>query len=44
MATDLVAGWLVVVVDDLRQVVDNLKGPMPSLSGAATIASKQRKN
>jgi hypothetical protein len=35
MANDLVAGWLVVVDDDLRQVVNNLKGPMPSLSGAA---------
>ena len=35
MATDIVAGWLAVVDDDLRQVVNNLGGPMPSLSGAA---------
>jgi HEPN domain-containing protein len=35
MASDVVAGWLAVVDDDLRQVVNNLDGPMPSLSGAA---------
>ncbi|HEX9555442.1 MAG TPA: HEPN domain-containing protein [Reyranella sp.] len=35
MATDAVAGWLAVVDDDLRQVVNNLYGPMPSLIGAA---------
>jgi hypothetical protein len=35
MADDVVAGWLAVVDDDLRQVVNNLRGPMPSLSGAA---------
>lgn len=35
MAADLVSGWLAVVDDDLRQVVNNLKGPMPSPSGAA---------
>ena len=35
MAADAVAGWLAVVDDDLRQVVNNLEGPMPSLSGAA---------
>jgi len=35
MATDAVAGWLAVVDDDLRQVVNNLHGPMPSLVGAA---------
>lgn len=27
--------WLAVVVDDLRQVTNNLHGPMPSLRGAA---------
>jgi HEPN domain-containing protein len=35
MAIEEVAGWLVVVDDDLKQVVNNLHGPMPSLSGAA---------
>jgi hypothetical protein len=35
MAAEAVAGWLAVVDDDLRQVVNNLHGPMPSLSGAA---------
>jgi hypothetical protein len=35
MATDAVADWLAVVDDDLRQVVNNLYGPMPSLIGAA---------
>jgi HEPN domain-containing protein len=35
MATEIVAGWLAVVDDDLRQVVNNLNGPMPSLAGAA---------
>jgi hypothetical protein len=35
MASDVAAGWLAVVDDDLRQVVNNLDGPMPSLSGAA---------
>jgi len=32
---DIVPGWLAVVDDDLRQVANNLGGPMPSLSGAA---------
>lgn len=35
MAADVVAGWLAVVDDDLRQVVNNLQGPLPSPSGAA---------
>ncbi len=35
MVIDVVAGWLAVVDDDLRQVVNNLNGPMPSLAGAA---------
>lgn len=35
MAADAAAGWLAVVDDDLRQVVNNLRGPMPSRSGAA---------
>ena len=35
MAADVVSGWLAVVDDDLRQVVNNLRGPLPSLSGAA---------
>jgi len=35
MAIEEVAGWLVVVDDDLKQVVNNLHGPMPSPSGAA---------
>src|SRR5689334_2046893 len=35
MAADGSTGWLAVVDDDLRQVVNNLRGPMPSLSGAA---------
>ena len=35
MASEVAAGWLAVVDDDLRQVVNNLRGPMPSLSGAA---------
>jgi len=35
MATEEVLGWLSVVDDDLKQVVNNLYGPMPSLSGAA---------
>src|SRR5262245_34967218 len=35
MVADAVAGWLAVVDDDLRQVVNNIEGPMPSLSGAA---------
>jgi hypothetical protein len=35
MATDAAADWLAVVDDDLRQVVNNLYGPMPSLIGAA---------
>ena len=29
------SGWLNVADDDLRQVTNNLHGPMPSLSGAA---------
>lgn len=35
MATEEALGWLNVVDDDLKQVVNNLHGPMPSLSGAA---------
>lgn len=35
MATEEVQGWLKVVDDDLKQVVNNLRGPMPSRSGAA---------
>jgi hypothetical protein len=35
MVADAIAGWLAVVDDDLRQVVNNIEGPMPSLSGAA---------
>lgn len=35
MATEEVLGWLNVVDDGLKQVVNNLHGPMPSLSGAA---------
>jgi len=35
MADDAASGWLAVVDDDIRQVVNNLHGPRPSLSGAA---------
>lgn len=35
MASEAAAAWLVVVDDDLRQVVNNLHGPLPSLAGAA---------
>lgn len=35
MADEAVERWLKLVEDDLRQVVNNLKGPMPSLGGAA---------
>jgi len=35
MAAEEFLGWLTVVDDDLKQVVNNLHGPMPSLSGAA---------
>jgi hypothetical protein len=35
MADDAAGGWLAVVDDDIRQVVNNLHGPKPSLSGAA---------
>ena len=35
MVTEATTGWLAVVDDDLRQVINNLRGPMPSLSGAA---------
>lgn len=35
MASEAAAAWLIVVDDDLRQVVNNLHGPLPSLAGAA---------
>ncbi len=35
MASEAAAAWLAVVDDDLRQVVNNLHGPLPSLAGAA---------
>lgn len=35
MASESAAAWLIVVGDDLRQVVNNLHGPLPSLAGAA---------
>jgi HEPN domain-containing protein len=35
MANSGIPDWLTVVDDDLRQVTNNLHGPMPSLSGAA---------
>ena len=35
MASEPAAAWLAVVDDDLRQVVNNLHGPLPSLAGAA---------
>lgn len=35
MANSEPSGWLTVVDDDLRQVTNNLHGPLPSLRGAA---------
>ena len=35
MASEAVTAWLAIVDDDLRQVVNNLHGPLPSLAGAA---------
>lgn len=35
MASSGPPDWLAVVDDDLRQVTNNLHGPMPSLGGAA---------
>jgi HEPN domain-containing protein len=35
MVADVIASWLKVVDDDLRQVVNNLQGPLPSPAGAA---------
>lgn len=35
MASEAASAWLTVVDDDLRQVVNNLHGPLPSLAGAA---------
>lgn len=35
MLSEAAAAWLAVVDDDLRQVVNNLHGPLPSLAGAA---------
>ena len=35
MATSGLPDWLAIVDDDLRQVTNNLHGPMPSRSGAA---------
>jgi HEPN domain-containing protein len=35
MAADAAASWLKVVDEDLRQVVNNLRGPLPSPAGAA---------
>ncbi|CAN5920526.1 HEPN domain-containing protein [soil metagenome] len=35
MAGDASAAWLAIVDDDLRQVINNLHGPMPSPAGAA---------
>jgi len=35
MVSEAAAAWLAVVDDDLRQVVSNLHGPLPSLAGAA---------
>jgi HEPN domain-containing protein len=35
MAADAAASWLKVVDEDLRQVVNNLQGPLPSPAGAA---------
>ncbi len=44
MATEEVLGWLNVVDDDLKQVVNNLHGPMPSLSGAAYHCQQAAEN
>ena len=35
MASEAATAWLAIVDDDLRQVVNNLHGPLPSLAGAA---------
>src|SRR5882757_2217773 len=35
MAADATASWLKIVDEDLRQVVNNLRGPLPSPAGAA---------
>jgi len=35
MAADAAASWLKIVDEDLRQVVNNLQGPLPSPAGAA---------
>ncbi len=35
MASEAAAAWLIVVDDALRQVINNLHGPLPSLAGAA---------
>jgi HEPN domain-containing protein len=35
MAADAAASWLKIVDEDLRQVVNNLRGPLPSPAGAA---------
>jgi HEPN domain-containing protein len=35
MAADAAASWLKVVDEDLRQVVNNLRGSLPSPAGAA---------
>jgi len=35
MGNDGAKEWLAVVDDDIRQVVNNLHGPMPSVTGAA---------
>jgi HEPN domain-containing protein len=35
MAPEPASEWLAVAEDDLRQVVNNLEGPFPSMTGAA---------
>jgi HEPN domain-containing protein len=35
MVADAAASWLKIVDEDLRQVVNNLRGPLPSPAGAA---------